>query len=67
MTATLLSNRRRVAPFGMAGEGEGAAGQGPGRAGGWVGQALAATDAVEVAAGDVIVIETPGGGGYGAV
>jgi 5-oxoprolinase (ATP-hydrolysing) len=28
-------------------------------------QLLAATDLVEVAAGDAIVIETPGGGGWG--
>jgi 5-oxoprolinase (ATP-hydrolysing) len=67
MTATLLSNRRRVAPFGLAGGGEGMLGAARvQRADGSV-QALAATDAVEVAAGDSIVIETPGGGGYGAV
>lgn len=65
MTATLLSNRRRIAPFGLAGGGEGALGKARvERAGGSV-QALGATDAVEVAAGDAIVIETPGGGGYG--
>ena len=66
MTATLLSNRRRVAPFGLAGGGSGMLGKA------WVEQAggsvlaLGATDAVEVVAGDAIVIETPGGGGYGA-
>jgi 5-oxoprolinase (ATP-hydrolysing) len=65
MTATLLSNRRRVAPFGLAGGGDGMLGKA------WVERAdgsvlaLGATDAVEVAAGDAIVIETPGGGGYG--
>ncbi|MBO9708758.1 MAG: hydantoinase B/oxoprolinase family protein [Caulobacter sp.] len=65
MTATLLSNRRRVAPFGMAGGGEGALGKARvERADGAV-QVLAATDAVEVVGGDAIVIETPGGGGYG--
>ncbi|EJL33887.1 N-methylhydantoinase B/acetone carboxylase, alpha subunit [Caulobacter sp. AP07] len=65
MTATLLSNRRRVAPFGLAGGGAGQLGAARvERADGSV-QALGATDAVEVAAGDAIVIETPGGGGYG--
>ncbi|KQZ02776.1 5-oxoprolinase [Caulobacter sp. Root1455] len=66
MTATLLSNRRRVAPFGLTGGGAGALGKARvERADGSV-LALGATDAVEVAAGDAIVIETPGGGGYGA-
>jgi 5-oxoprolinase (ATP-hydrolysing) len=65
MTATLLSNRRRVAPFGLGGGGAGMLGSARvERADGSV-QALGATDAVEVAAGDAIVIETPGGGGYG--
>jgi len=66
MTATLLSNRRRVAPFGLAGGGPGMLGSAwVERADGSV-TALGATDAVAVAAGDAIVIETPGGGGYGA-
>jgi 5-oxoprolinase (ATP-hydrolysing) len=65
MTATLLSNRRRVPPFGLEGGGPGALGQA------WVERAdktvqrLAATDQVEVEAGDAIIIETPGGGGWG--
>jgi 5-oxoprolinase (ATP-hydrolysing) len=66
MTAGILSNRRRVPPFGLAGGAPGA----PGvnrveRADGRV-EALGATAAVEMAPGDVFVIETPGGGGYGA-
>lgn len=67
MTATLLSNRRRVPPFGLQGGGPGAAGKA------WVERAdgtirpMAATDLVEVGAGDAIVIETPGGGGWGDV
>ncbi|WP_426032361.1 hydantoinase B/oxoprolinase family protein [Caulobacter sp. DWP3-1-3b2] len=65
MTATLLSNRRRVAPFGLAGGGAGQLGAARvERANGSV-LALGATDAAEMLAGDVIVIETPGGGGYG--
>lgn len=65
MTATLLSNRRRVAPFGLAGGSAGRLGAARvERADGSV-QVLGATDAVDVVAGDSIVIETPGGGGYG--
>jgi 5-oxoprolinase (ATP-hydrolysing) len=66
MMATLLSNRRRVAPFGLAGGGQGMLGAARvERVDGSV-QTLGATDAIEVSAGDSIVIETPGGGGYGA-
>jgi 5-oxoprolinase (ATP-hydrolysing) len=66
MTATLLSNRRRVPPFGAAGGAPGALGLAwVERADGSV-QVMGATDLVEVAAGDAIVIETPGGGGWGA-
>jgi len=66
MTATLLSNRRRVPPFGLEGGSAGALGTARvERADGAV-QVLAATDLVEVAAGDAIIIETPGGGGWGA-
>jgi 5-oxoprolinase (ATP-hydrolysing) len=65
MTVTTLSGHRRVPPYGMAGGGPGA----PGRH--WLQRAdgsvaaLAACDSVQAGAGDVFVIETPGGGGYG--
>jgi len=65
MTAAILSNRRRVAPPGLAGGGDGS----PGRQ--WIErvdgrhEALSGTDRREVGPGDVFVIETPGGGGYG--
>ena len=64
MRAAILSNRRSVPPFGAAGGADGA----PGvnrieRADGAV-EALGATATVEMAAGDVFVIETPGGGGF---
>jgi len=67
MQAAILSGRRRVAPFGLAG---GAAGR-PGRnavvrAGGTI-EELGGTAAIELEAGDKLVIETPGGGGFGAV
>ena len=65
MTAAILANRRRVPPFGLAGGGAGAAGRNyVERADGRV-EELAATGKAEMAAGDVFVIETPGGGGYG--
>jgi 5-oxoprolinase (ATP-hydrolysing) len=66
MTAVIVASRRTVAPFGLAGGADGA----PGRQ--WVERAdgriepLTGTDRAELAAGDAIVIETPGGGGYGA-
>jgi 5-oxoprolinase (ATP-hydrolysing) len=65
MTAVMLANRRRVAPFGLAG---GESGE-PGR--NWVEradgsrEAFGATFRVEMRAGDVFVIQTPGGGGFG--
>jgi 5-oxoprolinase (ATP-hydrolysing) len=67
MTAGILSNRRKVPPFGLAG-GEPAM---PGinrieRADGRV-EILGATATAEMAAGDIFVIETPGGGGYGTI
>ena len=65
MTAVMLANHRRVAPFGVAGGAPGAVGRN------WVERAdgkreeFGATFAVEMGAGDVFVIETPGGGGFG--
>ncbi|WP_066683003.1 hydantoinase B/oxoprolinase family protein [Caulobacter sp. CCH9-E1] len=65
MTVTLLSNRRRVPPFGLEGGQPGALGAARvERADGGVAR-MAATDLVRVEAGDAIVIETPGGGGWG--
>jgi 5-oxoprolinase (ATP-hydrolysing) len=65
MTAHLLSGRRTTRPFGLAG---GSAGQ-PGRAlvlrANGSQEMLSATTAVEP--GDAVLIETPGGGGYGRV
>ena len=66
MTAVMLANHRRVAPFGVDGGKPGAVGRN------WVERAdgtrleFGATCAVEMGAGDVFVIETPGGGGFGA-
>ncbi len=65
MTAVMLANHRRVAPFGVAGGEPGACGRN------WVErrdgtrQEFGATCEVAMQPGDVFVIETPGGGGFG--
>ncbi|NEO88227.1 MAG: hypothetical protein F6J87_28810 [Spirulina sp. SIO3F2] len=65
MTAAILSGRRRTQPFGLAGGQSGQSGRN------WVIRAdgteemLRSTAQVEMRAGDRIVIETPGGGGFG--
>ena len=65
MTASILSSHRTVAPFGVAGGAPGACGRN------WVERSdgavveLSGTDSIQVEDGDVFVIETPGGGGYG--
>ncbi len=65
MTATILSGHRRVAPYGMAGGEPGATGRNyVERTVGGVDE-LGGADRTEMKTGDVFVIETPGGGGYG--
>jgi 5-oxoprolinase (ATP-hydrolysing) len=65
MTASILANRRVVPPYGMTGGGPGAPGRNyVERSEGTVTE-LKGTDRTEVHPGDVFVIETPGGGGYG--
>jgi 5-oxoprolinase (ATP-hydrolysing) len=65
MTAGILSNRRRVPPFGLAGGEAGASGHNAVlRRDGSV-EELSATATAEMAAGDAFLIETPGGGGFG--
>ena len=65
MTVTTLTGHRRVPAFGMAGGQPGALGRH------WIEHPdgtvtpLRGCDSVQVRAGDVFVIETPGGGGYG--
>ena len=66
MTAVILANHRRVAPFGVAGGAPGAVGRNWVERGDGRREEFGATAAVEMAPGDVFVIETPGGGGYGA-
>ncbi|MFJ3335595.1 hydantoinase B/oxoprolinase family protein [Streptomyces sp. NPDC086766] len=65
MTVSTLSQHRRVAPYGLAGGEPGALGANRvERADGTVVE-LGGSDSADVAPGDVLVIETPGGGGYG--
>ena len=65
MTAAILSSHRKVPPYGAAGGEDGALGRN------WVERAdgsrvaLSGTDKAEMQPGDVLVVETPGGGGYG--
>jgi 5-oxoprolinase (ATP-hydrolysing) len=65
MTAVLLANHRIVAPFGLAGGRPGATGQN------WIERVdgsierFGATHSAQVGAGDIFVIQTPGGGGFG--
>ncbi|MFF3380895.1 hydantoinase B/oxoprolinase family protein [Streptomyces sp. NPDC002680] len=65
MTVSTLSQHRRVPPYGMAGGEPGALGANRvERADGTV-TVLGGSDSTDVGPGDVLVIETPGGGGYG--
>ena len=65
MTAAILSSMRTQGPKGMAGGGDGKPGANRvERADGTV-EELLATATTEMGVGDVFVIETPGGGGYG--
>jgi 5-oxoprolinase (ATP-hydrolysing) len=65
MTVTTLSGHRRVPAFGLAGGSSGALGRH------WVERAdgtvtpMGGCDSAQLAAGDVFVLESPGGGGYG--
>ena len=65
MTAAILSNNRIHAPFGMAGGSDGATGiNRVERADGRV-EFLEHIGKTDMAAGDVFIVETPGGGGFG--
>ena len=65
MTVSILSGHRRVPPYGMAGGGPGATGRNWIERVSGVIEELPGNVRAEVNAGDVVVIETPGGGGYG--
>ena len=65
MTVSVLSGRRRVAPHGLAGGEPGAPGRNTLLRADGTEEDLGGTATVEVAAGDRLRVETPGGGGYG--
>ena len=65
LSASILSNHRRVAPFGMAGGDDGKVGRNSIIRKDGTSEPLSATATVELEKGDKLVIETPGGGGYG--
>ncbi len=66
MELAILSGHRKVPPYGMAGGAPGACGRN------WVERAdgtrhdMTGTDKTTLGPGDVFVIETPSGGGFGA-
>ncbi|MCX5389445.1 hydantoinase B/oxoprolinase family protein [Streptomyces sp. NBC_00094] len=65
MTVTLLTGHRRIPPYGMAGGEPGALGENlVERADGTV-EHLGGAATTEMAPDDVLVVRTPGGGGYG--
>ncbi|SER52457.1 5-oxoprolinase (ATP-hydrolysing) [Nitrosomonas sp. Nm51] len=65
MHAAILSNHRRIAPFGLQGGQPGKPGRNWVERSNGVVEALDSTASVQLEAEDVVVIETPGGGGYG--
>jgi 5-oxoprolinase (ATP-hydrolysing) len=66
LTAVILSNRRHVPPFGLYGGHPGAPGRNAVRRADGRVEPLDSTAVIQMAPGDVFVIETPGGGGFGA-
>jgi 5-oxoprolinase (ATP-hydrolysing) len=66
MTVTVLTSHRVVPPHGLEGGGPGALGENAVRRADGTREALAGNDQTEVAPGDVFVMKTPGGGGFGA-
>jgi 5-oxoprolinase (ATP-hydrolysing) len=65
VSAALISNRRLIPPFGLAGGEPGQAGRNRVIRASGVTEALSGIAAIELAAGDVLEIATPGGGGFG--
>ena len=65
MSAAILSNNRRFAPFGTAGGGAGACGKNYVLRADGSREEIGFIGSTEMQPNDVFVIETPGGGGYG--
>ncbi len=66
MEVAILSGHRRIAPYGLAGGKPGALGRNSVERSDGRSEILEGTDRRSLDPGDAIVIETPGGGGYGA-
>ena len=66
MTATLLTSHRVVPPFGLEGGRPGACGRNTVERAGGATEPLGGNDEASLQPGDAIVIETPGGGGFGS-
>ena len=65
MTATVLSSHREIPPHGALGGNPGQTGQNHVERKNGTIVALGGNDEVLMAPGDIFVMETPGGGGYG--
>ena len=65
-TVTLVTERRRFAPWGLAGGDDGACGRNTLLRANGTTEGLAARTQVEVGPGDRLRVETPGGGGWGS-
>ena len=65
MQASILSDHRQVPPYGMADGGAGKTGHNAVEREDGSTETLGGTDTTDLNAGDCIIIETPGGGGYG--
>ena len=65
ITVSTLSNHRINPPYGMAGGAPGALGINRIERADGTATKMSGSDSVDVHSGDVLVLETPGGGGYG--
>ena len=65
MTVTTLTSHRKVRPHGAAGGGDGGVGVNSVERGDGTVERLQGNDQAELQPGDVFVMQTPGGGGYG--
>ena len=65
MTATILSSHRKVPPFGLNGGKPGQCGKNSVRRADGTIEDLAGNDEAQLQSGDTLLMETPGGGGFG--
>ncbi len=67
ITANIISSHRKVPPYGLAGGGKAQVGENRVEHADGTVTKLSGKDQIELKQGDVFVIETPGGGGYGKI